>query len=386
MSMTKPTAREFEEGGSLVEDDPFVYHAEFLDSPPLWTNSDGGAWMITRFDDARRVLQDPVTFSSVNQTPVGYEMEQPLLPSFADPPELQKYRSLLLPSLTPAKVAPLEQNMRVVCKDLIDSFVDKGRCDAVADFARKYPIAIFIALFGLPPGRSEEFRQHAHAYLHSGPADREAPWTSIRGIVQEQIELKRVNPEEDLLSAIATGTIDGELADLDVAVNLASTVFLGGLDTLPSNIGWSLRHLAHHPDLRQRIVADPTVIRPAVEEFLRRFSVANPMRRVTKDVEVGGSQIQKGDRVLVLISDANRDAAEFADPMTVDFDRATNRHMAFGVGPHRCLGSHLARHELEVGLELWHEAIPNYRVVESERILFHRGVLAMENLPLEWDT
>lgn len=386
MSMTKPTAREFEEGGSLVEDDPFVYHAEFLDSPPLWTNSDGGAWLITRFDDARRVLQDPVTFSSVNQTPVGYEMEQPLLPSFADPPELQKYRSLLLPSLTPAKVAPLEQNMRVVCKDLIDSFVDKGRCDAVADFARKYPIAIFIALFGLPPGRSEEFRQHAHAYLHSSPADREAPWTSIRGIVQEQIELKRVDPEEDLLSAIATGTIDGELADLDVAVNLASTVFLGGLDTLPSNIGWSLRHLAHHPELRQRIVADPTVIRPAVEEFLRRFSVANPMRRVTKDVEVGGSQIQKGDRVLVLISDANRDAAEFADPMTVDFDRATNRHMAFGVGPHRCLGSHLARHELEVGLELWHEAIPNYRVVESERILFHRGVLAMENLPLEWDT
>ena len=100
--------------------------------------------------------------------------------------------------------------------------------------------------------------------------------------MQKQIELKRADPAEDLLSAIATGTIDGELAELDVAVNLASTVFLGGLDTLPSNIGWSLRYLADHPDLRHRIVAEPAVIRPAIEEFLRRFSVANPQRRVTK--------------------------------------------------------------------------------------------------------
>jgi cytochrome P450 len=385
MSLTKPPAQDFLEGGAYVEDDPFVYHAEFVESAPIWTNADGGAWLVTRFEDARRVLQDPVTFSSVNQTPAGYEMEQPLLPSFADPPDLQKYRSILLPSLTPAKVAPLEKNMRVVCRELIHGFVDQGHCDAVADFARKYPIAIFIALFGLPPDRSEEFRQHAHAYLHSSPADREEPWTAIRRIVQEQIERKRTQPEGDLLSAIATGTIDGELASLDVAVNLASTVFLGGLDTLPSNIGWSLRHLAYNPDLRHRIVSDPSVIPRAVEEFLRRYSVANPMRRVMKDVEVGGSHIQQGDRVLVLISDADRDSAEFADPMGIDFDRPNNRHIAFGAGPHRCLGSHLARHELEVGLELWHEAIPDYRVAESEPILYHRGVLAMENLPLEWD-
>ena len=385
MSLTKPPAREFEEGGAYVEEDPFVYHAEFAESAPFWTEGEGGAWVVTRFADARRVLQDPVTFSSVNQTPTGYEMEHPLLPSFSDPPELQKYRSILLPSMTPAKVAPLEENMRVVCKELIDSFVSKGRCDAVADFARKYPIAIFTAFFGLPSGRSEEFRQSAHAYLHNSPADRVEPWNTIRGIVQEQIERKREEPADDLLSAIATGTIDGELAELEVAVNLASTVFLGGLDTLPSNIGWSLRYLADHPDLRHRIVEEPGVIRPAVEEFLRRFSVANPLRRVTQDTEVGGSQMQKGDRVIVLISDADRDSAEFADPMVVDFDRPNNRHFAFGAGPHRCLGSHLARHELEVGLELWHEAIPDYRVVENEAILYHRGVLAMENLPLEWD-
>ena len=246
-------------------------------------------------------------------------------------------------------MAPLGADVRVVCKVLIESFASRGRCDAVADSSH-CRIAMFAWFFGLPPGRSEEFRQSTHAYLHNSPAERQAPWTRIRGIVQEQIEIKRADPAEDLLSAIATGTIDGELAELDVAVNLASTVFLGGLDTLPSNIGWSLRYLADHPDLRHRIVAEPTVIRPAVEEFLRRFSVANPQRRVTQDVEVGGSEMQKGDRIKVLISDANRDSSEFTDPMTVDFDRANNRHIAFGAGPHRCLGSHLARHELEVGL------------------------------------
>jgi cytochrome P450 len=385
MSIAKPPAREFEEGGSFVEDDPFVYHAGFSESAPFWTEADGGAWVVTRFADTRRILQDPGTFSSVNQTPEGYEMEQPLLPSFSDPPELQKYRGILLPSMTSAKVAPLEENMRVVCKELIDSFASSGHCDAVADFARKYPIAIFTAFFGLPQGRSEEFRQCAHTYLHNSPAEREVAWDRIRGIVREQIELKRSDPAEDLLSAIATGTIDGELAELDVAVNLASTVFLGGLDTLPSNIGWSLRYLADHPDLRHRIAAEPTVIHSAIEEFLRRFSVANPQRRVTKDIEVGGSQMHKGDRIKILISNANRDSAEFPDPMVVDFDRSNNRHVAFGAGPHRCLGSHLARHELEVGLELWHEAIPDYRVVQDEPILYHRGVLAMENLPLEWE-
>ena len=341
--------------------------------------------MVTRFEDSRRILQDPVTFCSALQQRDGYELDQPLLPSFSDPPEVQKYRGILLPSMTPAKVDPLEENMRSVCTDLIESFASKGSCDAVADFARKYPIAIFTEWFGLPQGRSEEFRQCAHAYLHSDIAEQEVAWNRIREIVREQIELKRVNPRGDLLSAIARGSLDGQPIDIDIAVNLASTVFLGGLDTLPSNIGWSLRYLAEHPELRKRIAEEAHIIPAAVEEFLRRFSVANPERRATRDVEVGGSQIREGDRVKILISNADRDGAEFADPMDVNLDREGNHHIAFGAGPHRCLGSHLARHELEVGLELWHKAIPNYRVAAGQKILYHGGVPAMENLPLEWD-
>ena len=156
-----------------------------------------------------------------------------------------------------------------------------------------------------------------------------------------QLALKRSQPQDDLLSSIANGKVDGELIDLEDATNLASTVFLGGLDTLPSNFAWSISFLANHPEARGRIVDDPSVIPDAVEEFLRYFSVANPVRRATRDIEVGGSLIHENDRVFVAISIGDRDPGEFGDAKCVRFDRGTNRHLAFGGGPHRCLGSHL---------------------------------------------
>jgi cytochrome P450 len=247
-----------------------------------------------------------------------------------------------------------------------------------------YPIRIFVEFFGLPPERREEFRHHAHTWLHSTAGKADA-WANIRAIVKEQLEIKRATPQADLLSAIANGRVDGELVDLDSATNLASTVFLGGLDTLPSNIAWSLRHLARNPELRQQIVERPEIIPSAVEEFLRMFSVANPQRRAIRDVEVGGSLIRANDRVFTLVSSADRDSAEFGDADTVRFDRPTNRHVAFGAGPHRCLGSHLARHELSVALYEWHRLIPDYRIDESRELSYYGGVFGMATLPLMWD-
>ena len=213
-------------------------------------------------------------------------------------------------------------------------------------------------------------------------------WSSIRAIVRQQLEAKRVSPQDDLLSAIAGGQIDGQLIDMDEAINLASTVFVGGLDTLPSNIGWSFRYLAEHPEARRRIIDEPSVVPRMVEEFLRLWTVTSKEARIaTRDVEFRGVNMRAGDRIQVLTGLANHDGAEFDDPLTPNFDRKINRHIAFAVGPHRCLGSHLARHELEVALEEWHAVIPDYRVTPDVELVYDAGgVFAIDYLPLEWNS
>jgi len=365
--------------------DPFVAMAPFGGLPPFWCDDHGGFWVVTRYEDVRELLQDAHTFSSIDTMVPRITLGDPLLPSFTDPPDTQKLRSVVLPHMTPRKVDPLEPKMRRVCREFIAGFKDQGRCEAIRDFSQQYPIRMFVDFFGLPVDRQEEFRNHSETFLHDYQRQGEA-WSSIRAIVREQLEAKLVSPQDDLMSAIVNGEIDGEPIELDAAVNLASTVFLGGLDTLASNIGWTLRHLAEHPQLRHRIVEEPSVVPAAVEEFLRLYTVtARDTRRAARDVEFHGVQMRAGDRISVMIGLANRDSSQFEDPLVADFDRKNNRHIAFAVGPHRCLGSHLARHELEVALEEWHAAIPDYRVVPGEQILYSGGNFTIEYLPLEWD-
>ncbi len=365
--------------------DPFGAMEPFHELPPFWCDEYGGFWVVTRYGDVRELLQDAHTFSSIDTTVPRITLQDPLLPSFTDPPDTQKLRSVVLPHMTPKKVDPLEPKMRRVCRQFIAEFKDQGRCEAIRDFSQQYPIRMFVEFFGLPVDRQEEFRAHSETFLHDWD-HKPTAWSSIRAIVREQLEAKRVSPQEDLMSAIVNSEIDGKPIQLDVAVNLASTVFLGGLDTLASNIGWTLRHLAGHPELRHRIVEEPSVVPAAVEEFLRLYTVtARETRRAARDVDFHGAQMRAGDRISVMTGLANRDSSEFEDPLVANFDRKNNRHIAFAVGPHRCLGSHLARHELEVALEEWHAAIPDYRVVPGEQILYSGGNFTIEYLPLEWD-
>lgn len=364
--------------------DPFAALDRLGQHPPFWVddpNDVDGYWIATGFDDVRDILQDPETFSSVESNIPFVMMADPLLPTETDPPYTIKLRSLLMPFMTARKVGALEPRMREVCSEIIRGFRSDGKCDAVEQFARVYPITIFIEWFGLPAEQREEFRRQANVFLHYADQRADA-WTVIREIVRQQLIVKREAPQDDLLSAIATGRMNDEPIDMTTAVSVAATVFLGGLDTLPSNISWALRFLASNPDYRHQVIEHPEMIPGAVEEFLRIYSVANPMRRVTRDVVVNGANMLAGDRILCSIAGANRDTKVFGDKIT--FDRKSNPHLAFATGPHRCLGSHLARHELEVALEIWHELIPDYRVSPNAQIRYTGPIFAMESLPLEW--
>jgi len=219
------------------------------------------------------------------------------------------------------------------------------------------------------------------------PDARASAWTSIRDIIRDELDQRRQSPRDDMLSGVAHGTIDGEVISDNVAVNLAFTVFLGGLDTLPSNIGWTFRYLAEHLEQRQQLVHDPSLAHAAAEEFLRVFpSVPRTGGAVTPDAKFHGIDLRAGDKVIGITTAANRDSTHFEDPMSVRFDRTANRHLSFSAGPHRCLGSHLARHELAVALQEWDAGIPSYRVPPNTRSTYHGGlVFAIDELPLEWN-
>ncbi len=367
----------------VLDRDPFKAFLEAREMDPFWTEDDGGSWVFTRYDQCREIQQDPRTFTH-SEPKLSYD--EPLMPSYFDPPEQTKQRSVILPLMTAAKIDPLEPKMHQVCRDMIAGFKDKGHCDVVTEFARRYPIRIFGDLYGLPEERREEFRNLAETYLH-GDEHKMPAWESIRQIMQTELESRLEHPQDDMLNGIAHGQIDGQPIPMASAVNLASTVFLGGLDTLPSNIGWTLRYLAEHPEQRRQLIEQPETISVAVEEFFRVFpSVAQNGARATRDVDFHGVHIKKGDRVTTMICLANQDSAVFEDPLILDFTRAKNKHMAFSAGSHRCLGSHLARHELGVALQEWHAQIPDYRVADYDQITYTGGVLAMTYLPLKWDT
>ena len=368
-----------------IERDPFEAFDAHIDMDPFWAKEgdfyDGGFWVIGKFDQCRELLQDAETFQSEVFT------EEPLLPSFAQPPELQKLRQVLLPHLSRRKTVEAEDRVRELANHYIDAFAAVGSCDLVADFAQHFPIAVFAELYGIANDKRAEFRQLAEKYLHSVGAERDSAWESIRAIVRGELQERRGNPRGDLLSGIANGEIDGAPIEMAICVNLAATVFLGGLDTLPSALGWTFRYLATHEDARRRVREQPETVPAMVEEFLRLYPVvAKERRRLSRDVDFHGVHMKAGDRVVALLSLANRDEVEFPNARTADFDRTVNRHITFGVGPLRCLGSHLARSELTIALQEWHRRIPDYRISDPSKIRFHGGIIAMSTLPLEWAT
>jgi len=193
--------------------------------------------------------------------------------------------------------------------------------------------------------------------------------------------------EIDVISQAVRWEIDGApIPDTDV-LSLCMLMLLAGMDTVAAQLSYMFYTLATQPELRQKIVDDPSIIPAAVEEFLRAHPIVQPGRKVLHDEEFQGCSLKKGNMVLFPLAAAGRDPQQYDRPSEVDFDRGPFRHISFGVGPHRCLGSHLARVELTVALEEWHRRIPHYRLGEGEPIVEHRsGVYGLNNLPLTWSS
>jgi cytochrome P450 len=374
---------------------PVLSHVEGIDrlrerAPFIRSTFGPGFWVLTDGDLVQQALQNPQKFSSSVVTPLDPDPQYKWIPEMLDPPEHTAWRQLLSPHFTPKRMEAIEPKVQQRCIEIIDSFAGNGHCDFLREFAWKYPTTIFMDMMGLPLEGLDQFMAWEHDILHltiDEDPDRSragAAMGAVTGYFAELIEVKRKQPADDLLSEALAWRIGGEPIPMDDLLAWCLLMFMAGLDTVSIQLSYIFWYLAGHPQDRQRIVAEPQLAAPAVEEFLRYFAFVAPARKVMADGEFRGCPVSKGDMVLVPLSAVTRDPARFPQADEVVLDRAVNNHAAFGLGPHRCLGSHLARRELRVAIEEWHRRIPDYRITEGIDVIEHGGMYGIDHLELSW--
>jgi len=373
--------------------DPYpVYELMQSRCPITYSDNYGGFWIVTGYDEARYVWQHAELFATQPSVsvPHGLGNKRPMLPLEVDPPLHTKHRRLLAPVFAPNRIAELEPKIREVCDELIDGFIDRGGCELIGELAQPLPTRIFVDMLGIPAGEAVAFRNWNHAILH-GQHDDPTGDARARAGVKARTRLSEILSEckrdrrDDLLSVLLDSEIGGERLDDEEILDHAFLLFLAGLDTVQGAIGFQYAFLSQHPDYRDRLVRDPAIIPRAVEELLRWEGLNISGRNATQDTELAGRTIAKGDPVVLVNRSAGRDPRVWDEPNTVDFDRSPKGTLAFGAGPHRCVGSHLARLEMKVVHEHMHRRIPDYRLKPGHQVRLHGGnVAGVDALPLVW--
>ncbi|MET0146947.1 MAG: cytochrome P450 [Ilumatobacteraceae bacterium] len=364
---------------------------EHRERSPIWQGDANGHefFMLTRMKDIRATFQNHAVFSNSSVSPEDPDPPYKWIPEMLDPPIHTKWRQLLGPLFSPAAIAALEPRVQARFDEIIDEIAGRGECEFVQDVALKFPNVIFMGLMGLPVSDADLFGEWETAILHGGRGtSQQGRLDAMNEVVQyfdALIAERRRNPQDDIVSRSLSWEIDGaKVTDEDLHA-MCLLLFMAGLDTVAQQLTYSFFHLATHDDDRRRIVADPSLIPSATEEFLRYYSFVTPARKVMSDTEVRGCPMHAGHMVYLPLVSANRDTDEFDRADEVVIDRADNRHIAFGAGPHRCLGSHLARQELRIAFEGWHRRIPEYRLKPGVEIHEHGGQVGLDNLSLIWD-
>jgi cytochrome P450 len=339
-----------------------------------------GAWVITRQADIRTVLQTPDSFSSISKALAG---APPMIPIFMDPPEHTDYRRLLNPLFTPSVAARMADEIRQRAVELVDSVASQGGCDFVTDVAVHFPTRIFTTWFGLPEAATTQLVAMVNAIIHGTAAENMDAMGAAAGVLFGHIAARKEHPTDDLMSQIIQLDHGGQPLTDDELFRIAFLLFLAGLDTVVAALSLSYWHLAQSPEDRRALVSGQVDAAHAVEELLRRNSFVNLTRDVRHDLELAGVQMRKGDTVLASLVLAGRDPLAYPDPTDVQLERLDVRHYAFGGGPHRCAGSHLARLEMKIFFEEWHARIPDYELA-GPAIGYSGTVMGAKHLPLRW--
>jgi hypothetical protein len=363
--------------------DPYPIQDDLRQRCPMaHTERFGGGWLPTRYEDVAAIAYDTERFSSrsiimgnfrppLELAPIGSSP-----PISSDPPFHHDARQLLLPAFTKTRVARQEPATKALCHSLIDAFDGADVVDAARDYAQHIPIRVIADMLGFPPEDGPRFREFVENVLEGinlEPDDRVARVSRLFDYLLAQVHDHLDNPRDDLTSYLVNAELYGSKLEPSHVVGTMALLLIAGIDTTWSAIGASLWHLAKNPADRERLVADPGLLPTAMEEFLRAYAPVTMARLVKQDMHWRGADMKADDWILLSFPAANRDPAQFDRAGEVVIDREANRHAAFGLGIHRCVGSHLARLELRVALEVWLERIPVFSLADPARVTWSAG-------------
>lgn len=350
-----------------------------------------GMNMVTSREAVDEVLRHPELFSSAHAADL--QNLRPLIPLQIDPPDHKKFRKLLDPLFAPQRMKLLEDDVARLVHERIDAFGDRREVDFATEFSVPLPSQIFLTMFGLPLDDLPSFLAMKDGIIRphvvvGEPGDKAVEHQrvtalSIYDYFERAIDERGSERRADLLSHFLDAEVDGDRLSREDILDICFLLLIAGLDTVSASLDCFFTYLAEHPERRRELVAEPELIPTAIEELLRyETPVVVVPRTATRDVEVAGVTIKEGEHVLAMLASANTDPDDVAHAGEVDWHREANKHLAFGGGVHRCLGSHLARMELRVAMREWHARIPDYRLAPDADLVFSLGVRSVESLPL----
>ncbi|MEY3559437.1 MAG: hypothetical protein RL374_2143, partial [Actinomycetota bacterium] len=353
--------------------------------PVAHTDRYGGAWLPVTHADVSAVARDTDHFSSegavlsnkpprdqwISMAPIGGAP-----PITSDPPFHADARRLLLPAFSPQVVAEWEPEIRRLCNELIDNMGDIETVDAAVQYAQNIPVYVIARMLGLPLEDSDYFRETVHMVLEEIGAEfgeRQGAFEKLDAYLGMHVRDHIENPKDDLSGFLLNAKIYDQPLSPEHVVGTIILLMVAGIDTTWSSIGSSIWHLAQHPSDLQRMVSEPELLPTAIEELLRMYAPVTMARIVSQDAEIGGCPVKAGDSVLLPFPAANRDPEVFPDADRVVIDREENRHVAFGLGIHRCLGSNLARLELRVAVEVFIQRFPKFVLADASAVTWSLG-------------
>jgi cytochrome P450 len=369
--------------------DPFPIWDELRSGGCPVAHSDryGGVWLPTKHADVAAVAYDTEHFTSrsiiVSENRPPHELAPAGIapPISSDPPYHMDARRMLLPIFSPQAVDKLEPSTRAYCQELVAAIQAKVAAgadvaDAAEEYAQHIPVRVIANMLGLPEGDGDQFRVFVNNILEGVARpleERIDGFMALFEYLRTHIEDHVANPRDDLITFLLESELHGQPLDVFQVARTIALLLIAGIDTTWSAIGASLWHLAKTPADRERLVAEPELLPTAIEELLRAYAPVTMARLVKEEVEIGGCPMQPEDWVLLSFPSANRDPEVFERPDEVILDRSPNRHAAFGLGVHRCAGSHLARMELRVALEVWLEAFPSFELADPAGVRWSGG-------------
>lgn len=367
-------------------------------APPIfWTPRNGGHWMLlshaANFEAARDIegfsselMPQSVIDEILAQLPPEMGRIPQAFPITLDPPAHTKYRLPLQRVFSPKTINALQDSIRALAKELVEKFADRGHCEVMSEIAEPLPVEVFLKMLGLPLEKLPEYRALVSDHLgNSDPMHAVVTLQQVAAAMHDTIMDRKDKPQDDIISMLWKVEIDDKPITVEDIENYGVLLFIAGLDTVMQGIGHGIRHLAMDQALQKKLRENPALIKDASEELLRRYTFTVPPRRIGKDIEFHGVQMKAGERAMLFLPAADLDPKEYADPTSYKLDRES-AHIAFNAGPHRCLGSHLARVELQVVYEELLARVPPFRLDPDKPPKFHCGhVIGVDSLNLVWE-